>query len=129
VGLVAELADNWAQAAVSWRRGASPRALGVAFIGSIVGTIVLLPLAAAGFAAAGITLGPIGGAAGGLCVATLGAFGGGWVGAYTTERAGGKSASESKRAAWGMVLGRAMGILIKFGLTSAMIVGLLIKVF
>lgn len=129
VSVVSELADNWAQAAVSWKRGASPRAVGVAFLGSILGTILLLPAVSLGCLAAGVTLGPMAGGMVGLVVATLGALGGGWVGAYATERRGGKPPGEAKRAAWGTVLGRMTGIFIKFGLTLAMIVGLLIKVF
>lgn len=129
ITVVSELADNWAQAAISWRRGATPRAVGVAFVGSILGTIVLCPVVSLAFLAGGVPLGPIAGGMLGLVVAMLGAFSGGWVGAYATERRGGKPPEQARKAAWGTVVGRMIGIFIKFGLTLAMIVALLIKVF
>jgi hypothetical protein len=129
ITVVSELADNWAQAAVSWRKGATPRAIGMAFLGSIVGAIILLPVIGLIFSVAGITLGPIVGGIIALVAAMLGAMTGGWIGAFATERSRGKPPREAKRAAWGTVQGRVVGIFIKFGLTLAMIIGLLVKVF
>lgn len=129
VTIVSELADNWAQAAVSWRKGASPRAIGAAFLGSILGTLIFLPIVGGIFVAVGVALGPVSGAVIAFLVALLGALAGGWTAAYVTERRGGKPVPQARRAAWGSVLGRVTGVFIKFGLTLSLIVALLIKVF
>ena len=129
VCVVSELADNWAQAAVSWRRGASPRAVGAAFLGSILGGIVVCLLMSLGFVGVGLTMGPIAGGFVAFVAAMLGALAGGWLGAYSTERSAGKSPAEAKRAAWGAAVGRVVGVFLKFALTLAMIIWLLMVVF
>jgi uncharacterized protein YqgC (DUF456 family) len=105
--LAAETADHWLSAIGARRYGASSRSMWLSFVGGILGAIIIGgPLAA--------VFGPLGPIVGGF----LGAF----VIVVVHEMYLHGNFIEALRAGWGTFLGRMAGMVLKFLISTSMIV-------
>ncbi|MDT7897466.1 MAG: DUF456 domain-containing protein [Armatimonadota bacterium] len=99
--LLTEFADNLLSAWMVRKFGASKGSMVAAWVGGLSGAVV-------GGAIAGLA-GLIGSALGAL----VGAFAGAYGAVYFWERRAKRSPDEAARAAWGTVIGRLLGIVVK----------------
>jgi uncharacterized protein YqgC (DUF456 family) len=111
LSLIAEIADNVLGAAGVKKYGGSSKGMMWAFAGGLVGAF-----------AVGAVLGPPLGLIGAVAAPLLGGIVGGFVGGYAYERRQGKTAEEARRAGWGAVVGRVMGVMLKTVIAASMVV-------
>lgn len=111
LSLFAEIADNVLGAAGVKKYGGSAKGMMWAFAGGLVGAFAL-----------GAVLGPPLGLIGAVAAPLLGGIVGGFAGAYAYERRQGKSVEDARKAGWGAVVGRVMGVMLKTVIAATLIV-------
>ena len=122
MAVVSEVADNALTVAGAKKHGTSKGGQWAAFLGGMVGAVLLGGLLAPLLGLLGLAGGPVGGLVGALVGPVLGAFVGCFAGVWIAESVQKRSQGEAGKAAWGAILGRALGVALKLALSAAMIV-------
>lgn len=128
LSIVAEVADNVLSMIAARKYGASRRGILLSLLGAFMGGMLGVDFSGL-LNMFGIVLNPVVGVWIAIIAPVAGALLVSFWTVYLNERWGGREHAESLRAAWGTVIGRLLGIVLKFAIAIAMMAMLFTAVF
>lgn len=128
LAIVAETADNVLGIIAARKYGASRSGMFLSLLGALLGGMLGVNVGGL-LSMFGIVMNPVASVFVAIISPVIGALLIAFLMVYYAERCGGRPKDESLRAAWGTVIGRLLGIVLKFALAIAMVAMLFTAVF